>query len=260
MANLSDFKSAAALKVKDEGSTLTEVSESINFTGAGVTATNTNGAVTVNIPNTGSALTVKDEGSNLTTAATSLDFTGTGVTASNTGGAVTINIPSGGSSLTVKDEGSNLTTTATSLDFVGAGVTATNTGSAVTVTVSGGSGGNITTTDIKTANYTANSDERVLCDTSGGAFSITLPTTGKIQIVDVVGNTPLTGFGTNNLTLTPTAGKTIMGGASLVLDIGGIAESFMLVGTDWRTIDDTGGGGSSSVNDTLITYLINLNL
>lgn len=43
--------SSAALTVKDEGSTLTTAASSMDFVGAGVTATNTGGAVTVTIPN-----------------------------------------------------------------------------------------------------------------------------------------------------------------------------------------------------------------
>jgi len=43
----------ASITVQDEGSTLTSALTAINFTGAGVTATNTGGNVTVNIPNTG---------------------------------------------------------------------------------------------------------------------------------------------------------------------------------------------------------------
>jgi hypothetical protein len=44
-------------------------------------------------------------------------------------------------------------------------------------------------TDVKTANYTAESGEHVLCDTSGGGFTVTLPSspsTGfKVRISDV---------------------------------------------------------------------------
>ena len=43
----------SALTVQDEGSTLTSAATSLNFTGAGVTATNTGGAVTIDIPGGG---------------------------------------------------------------------------------------------------------------------------------------------------------------------------------------------------------------
>jgi hypothetical protein len=66
---------------KDEGVSLTSATTSVDYVGAGVTATNSGGAVTVTIPGGGSAITAKDEGSTLTAAATSIDFVGAGVTA-----------------------------------------------------------------------------------------------------------------------------------------------------------------------------------
>jgi hypothetical protein len=88
---------ATSITVKEEGSNLTTALASIDFVGAGVTATNSSGAVTVTIPGGGgSALTVKEEGTNLSTAVTSIDFVGAGVTATNSSGAVTVTIPGGG--------------------------------------------------------------------------------------------------------------------------------------------------------------------
>lgn len=170
----------SAITAKDEGSNLTTALTSVDFVGAGVTATNTGGAVTVTIPGS-SGITVKDEGSNLTTALTSLDFTGGGVTATNTGGAVTVAI-AGSASITAKDEGTNLTTTLASVDFVGAGVTATTSGDNVTVTIPGGSsvtvkdeGTNLTTSltsmDFVGAGVTATN--------TGGAVTVTIPTGGR---------------------------------------------------------------------------------
>ena len=46
----------AAITVQDDGSTLTTEATSLNFTGAGVTATNSGGAVSVNIPSGGAPL------------------------------------------------------------------------------------------------------------------------------------------------------------------------------------------------------------
>jgi hypothetical protein len=91
--------SGSAIISKDEGSTLTSATSAFDFTGGGVTASNTGGAVTVNIP--GSAgITAKDEGSTLTSALSSLDFVGSGVTATNTGGAVTVTVAGGGGGTT----------------------------------------------------------------------------------------------------------------------------------------------------------------
>jgi hypothetical protein len=44
---------SSLLAVQDEGTTLTSAATSLNFTGAGVTATNTGGAVTIDIPGGG---------------------------------------------------------------------------------------------------------------------------------------------------------------------------------------------------------------
>jgi hypothetical protein len=87
-----------AIAAYDETTQLNPSVTHLRFTGAGVTASNTFGDITVNIPGGGGgSLTTKDEGVDLTTATASLNFTGAGVTASNTGGAVTINVPGGGS-------------------------------------------------------------------------------------------------------------------------------------------------------------------
>jgi len=54
----------SAITVQDEGTTLTTALSSLNFTGAGVTATNTGGAVTVNVAGGGggsSTLTISDK-------------------------------------------------------------------------------------------------------------------------------------------------------------------------------------------------------
>jgi hypothetical protein len=52
----------------------------------------------------------------------------------------------------------------------------------------------------KTANYTAVAGDRILADTSGGAFTITLPASASqgdtIEIIDASSS-----FGTNNLTI-----------------------------------------------------------
>src|SRR5215471_13139080 len=51
--------SGGALGVSDEGNSLTAAATSLNFVGAGVTATASGGAVTVTIPGGGGSLTVK---------------------------------------------------------------------------------------------------------------------------------------------------------------------------------------------------------
>ena len=138
-----------ALTIQDEGSSLSTAGTTLNFVGAGVTASGTGATKTITISGGGggSSLTVQDEGSALSTAATTLNFVGAGVTASGTGATKTITISGGGgggSSLSVKDEGSALSTAATTLNFVGAGVTASGTGAEKTITIAGGGAGGTT--------------------------------------------------------------------------------------------------------------------
>lgn len=84
-----------------------------------------------------------------------------------------------GGTIIVDDEGSVILTAST-LNFAGAGVVATDGGSGVaTITVAGGAanpGLNLAPTAVKTANYTAVVGDLVPCDTSGGVFTVTLPT------------------------------------------------------------------------------------
>ena len=138
-----------ALTIQDEGSSLSTAGTTLNFVGAGVTASGTGATKTITISGGGggSSLTVQDEGSALSTAATTLNFVGAGVTASGTGATKTITISGGGgggSSLSIKDEGSALSTAATTLNFVGAGVTASGTGAEKTITIAGGGSGGTT--------------------------------------------------------------------------------------------------------------------
>lgn len=89
------LQGTAPLIVQDESVNVTTAATTLNFVGAGVTATNASGVVTVTIPGGGgggSAITVQDEGSTLTTGATSFNFIGAGISATNSGGAVTVNV------------------------------------------------------------------------------------------------------------------------------------------------------------------------
>lgn len=90
-------------------------------------------------------------------------------------------------------------------------------------------------TTTKTANYTLTiADDIVFCDTSGGAFTITLPSptgiAGKIfRIIDSTGN-----FQTNNLTLARSASEKIEGlAASKVLQTNWGWFTIVTNGTDW---------------------------
>lgn len=98
-----------------------------------------------------------------------------------------------------------------------------------------GSGGGGLTPVFKTAAYTASAGELVLCDTSGGAFTITLPASpsdaDRVAIADVAGSAA-----TNNITVGRNA-ETINGDAEdFVIDqnYGQFDASYNTAGTDWK--------------------------
>jgi len=83
--------------IQDEGSALSTAGTTLNFVGAGVTASGTGATKTITIAGSSSGITVQDEGSALSTAGTTLNFVGAGVTASGTGATKTITIAGGAS-------------------------------------------------------------------------------------------------------------------------------------------------------------------
>ena len=88
----------SSLTVQDEGSALSTAATTLNFVGAGVTASGTGATKTITISGGGSSsLSVKDEGSALSTAATTLNFVGAVVTATGSGAEKTITISGTGS-------------------------------------------------------------------------------------------------------------------------------------------------------------------
>ena len=93
-----------------------------------------------------------------------------------------------------------------------------------------------TTTGVKTSNYTANTNELIPCDTTGGSFTVTLPATGKVKLFDKAGNSKSEGFGINSIFLEPAGASTVMGDDSLEIDIGATSIVLELIGTDWRII------------------------
>ena len=114
--------------VKDENLILTAAASSLNFLGAGVTATVGNpliGDVDVTIPGGIAGVAVSDEGSIVAATATSMNFVGAGVTATAVGNVVTVTIPAVSNTIAVEDEGTTLSTAVSTLDFVGPGVVAT---------------------------------------------------------------------------------------------------------------------------------------
>jgi hypothetical protein len=99
---------------------------------------------------------------------------------------------------------------------------------------------------VKTANYTTFDKEGVLADTSGGAFTVTLPATpatgAQVVVADAGAN-----WGTNNLTVARN-GSTIGGLAeNLICDITGASVQFVYDGSTWEVYAQVGGNGGTVV-------------
>ena len=96
---------------------------------------------------------------------------------------------------------------------------------------SGSSGGGGTSwQSLKTANYTATAGQGVLTNTTGGAFTVTLPSSpsagDEIKIVDAYGVA-----GTNNVTIARNSSKILGADSDFILDINRAAVSLVYVDT-----------------------------
>ena len=155
----------SSITVQDEGSALSTALGTLNFVGAGVTATGTGATKTITIPGGSNGVTVQEEGSSLSTAGTTLNFVGSGVTATGTGATKTITIPGGGSSnvfstLAVSGQSSVVAdSTADTLTLAaGSGMTITTDASTDTITFASSGGSGAAAADIKkTFVYTTSS-------------------------------------------------------------------------------------------------------
>ena len=141
----------SSLTVQDEGSALSTAATTLNFVGAGVTASGTGATKTITISGGGggSSLSVKDEGSALSTAATTLNFVGAGVVASGSGAEKTITISGTGSTtaytpapkyarLTLTSDQNLASNASTVLTNFNTRVSDTSTGNALTSTLADG--------------------------------------------------------------------------------------------------------------------------
>ena len=97
----------------------------------------------------------------------------------------------------------------------------------------------------KTANYNVSNKEGVLADTSGGAFTVTLPATPATGDQVVVADAGAS-WGTNNLTVGRN-GSTIGGLAeNLVCDITGASVQLVYDGSTWEVYAQIGGNGGNA--------------
>ena len=102
------------------------------------------------------------------------------------------------------------------------------------ITTTGTSGAVITE---QSSAYNAKVNDRILADTSGAAFTVTLPANASlvkgdvIQIVDVTGS-----FGTNNLTLARNSSKIQNLNEDLVLNIQNAAVTLRYSGANYGWI------------------------
>jgi len=111
----------------------------------------------------------------------------------------------------------------------------------------------------KTANYTTQDLEGVLANTSGGAFTVTLPASPSAGAQVIVADSG-DAFGTNNLTVARN-GETIDGtAADLVLDITGVSVQLVYNGSTWRVYAQVGGKGGNAVTTTGTQTLTNKTL
>ena len=121
--------------------------------------------------------------------------------------------------------------------------------------------GGVSYTEVKTANYTAANNDGVLTNTTGGAFTVTLPTTPSVGNIVIVIDS-LSQWGTNNLTVDPTASIKIAGntaGDTLVCDITGATVTLVYTGATygWNVAAQVGGNGGTAVTLTGTQTLTN---
>jgi hypothetical protein len=117
--------------------------------------------------------------------------------------------------------------------------------------------GGITYTTVKTSTNTASNNDGVQTDTSGGAFTVTLPATpatgAQVFVIDTSSS-----WATTNLTVGRN-GSTIEGSASdLTCDISNVSVQLVYSGTTWNVFAQVGGASGAADINTQTTGTLNV--
>jgi hypothetical protein len=109
-------------------------------------------------------------------------------------------------------------------------LTSAGAGTPVWTTITGG-----TTYTTKTSNYTAINGDNLFCDTSAGAFTITLPSSPSINnyvyLQDAKGT-----FATNALTIAPGSNSIMGQSGNLIATLNNAGFGLFFNGTEWRIL------------------------
>jgi hypothetical protein len=146
--------------------------------------------------------------------------------------------------LITTDIGSNTISVGTGITFYGGSV------GIVSATKFYGDGSNLKNIQsvlkdwaIKTSDYTAQTNEQIIADTTGGQFTITLPPNPSAG--NVVRIADAANWATTNLKINPN-GKTIENdSATFIADIGGTILEIVYDGTTWEVFSSIGGPGAT---------------
>lgn len=122
-----------------------------------------------------------------------------------------------------------------------------------------GSAGTLTNWSKKTANYTAVSGDRLIADTNGGSFVITLP--GSPNLGDLIKIADGNDFSINPVTVAANGNTIESQSSDVIVDIGKIDLEFIYDGSTWQIISTMGpigytgsaGGFSGTTTSAIIT-------
>ena len=265
------------IMVKDESLILTAVANSLNFLGAGVTATVGNpltGDVDVTIPGGIAGVAVSDEGSVVAATANSMNFVGAGVTATATGNVVTVTIPAAAAAsntVIVKDEGTTLSSAVSTLNFVGAGVTATvPTPGNIEVTIPAAAAASNTvivkdeglalSLPVTAINFIGST---VSATYNGGVADVTVTGSGIVQVLGTWTPILKTNTGVGVFTYTKQEGRYVKTGRHVTcyftIQVSAhtitIPSSIQIIGLPYQAFDTTGGlGVSEHIGNLVLDY------